>query len=196
MRGMRILPMVALFSVLVACVETPTPKPANAPGDALHDPPPAAAHVPSASPNAPTAALGTAARFPVLPMKLVVNNVARHETHVLELKADATLWGDGSVVGKLDSEHARVVTSDGAVVVAVADDGKVLAHGHATPMRFEGDDVVAEGGAKMTIDEKGQVLFLAPGKEATHMPIMVEGYVVAGKKTALLLTVLLAMPTE
>jgi hypothetical protein len=182
-----------LGSVLVsACVATPPPA-ANAPADALHDPA-ATATSPARAPGAPSAVAAPSVRFPVMPMTLVINNVARHEKHVLELRADATLWGDGSAVGKLDG--ARIVADDGSVLVSVADDGKVLAHGHPTPMRFEGDEVVAEGGAKLSVDEKGQLIFLAPGKDATHMPINVEGYVVAAKRTALLLTVLVAMPSE
>ena len=181
--------IVLTSATALACGASAAPRPADVPGDALHDP---AAN--ATKPPAPSAPSAATARFPVMPMKLVFTNVARHESHALELKGDATLWGDGAQVGTL--QGAQIVTTDGKVVLSVGEDGKVMARGQATPMRFDGEEIVFESGAKMSIDEKGQLLFVAPGKEPTHMPIVVEPYAAKGERTALLLTVLVALPTD
>src|SRR5581483_8262897 len=126
---------------------------------------------PTASAPAPAPAAGP--RFPIVPMKLTVTNAATGEKNVLERHQDASLRVEEKVVAKL--EGSRVLAPDGPELMNVGDDGRVIAQGHPTKMRFnEKDEVEGGEGVKIVVDDGARVLFTAPGKEPTRMPVTID----------------------
>jgi hypothetical protein len=80
----------------------------------------------------------------------------------IELKADGTVLYDGKAVAKIAGDQVQDTTGNTLVTVGV--DGSLVGNGVKAGMKFQGDDLVAEGGNKLSIADDGTLSATKDGK--------------------------------
>jgi len=84
----------------------------------------------------------------------------------IEVKADGSVTADGKPAGKLAPDH--VEDAAGKTLVSVSNDGAISGDKVAPGLKFSGDDVVGDDGAKLvTIGDDGTLQMMAGKKMDT-----------------------------
>lgn len=104
---------------------------------------------------------------------------------VVELKEDGTVSIDGKVAAKIKGDE--VTSAGGTSMLTVGVDGSLVGNGVKPGFKFEGDDLVLENGAKISVAEDGTIASVRDGK--TEKLAKVDGSTSA-KRASLALTVL------
>lgn len=159
------LSTVSLFVVLSACGGEPKPaKSADNAGitetSAKEDmPPPAPTEVAAGAPTPGEASAGAAGG--VIKLAAMKVTPAKKGSSV-ELKDDGSVIVDGKPAAKIKGD--QVDSTGGTSMLTVGVDGSLVGNGVKPGFKFEGDDVVTESGAKLSIGEDGAITATKDGK--------------------------------
>ena len=127
----------------------------------------------------------------VAAMKLAPVKKGKNDKAV-ELKEDGTVTIDGKPAATIKGD--QVDSTGGTSMLTIGVDGSLVGNGVKSGMKFEGDDVVSEGGVKLSVGEDGTITATKDGK--SEAIAKVEGGASA-KRAALILAVLwMSVPTE
>jgi hypothetical protein len=89
-------------------------------------------------------------------------NSANAADKAIELKADGTVLYDGKAVAKIAGDQVQDTTGNTLVTVGV--DGSLVGNGVKAGMKFQGEDLVTEGGNKLSIADDGTLNATKDGK--------------------------------
>lgn len=110
----------------------------------------------------------------------------------LEVKQDGTVMLDGKTTAKIAGDEMKDAT--GGTLVTIGVDGSLVGSGVKPGLKFQGDELTAESGAKVSVGEDGTVtLAKADGKSEALGKF--EGGA-AAKRAALLVTAMWLMPAD
>lgn len=104
----------------------------------------------------------------------------------VELKDDGSVTIDGKPAAKFKGDS--VDSSGGTSMLTVGVDGSLVGNGVQPGYKFDGDDLVHESGAKLSVSDDGKVSITKDGK--TEALAKVEGGAASAKRAALIATVL------
>ena len=107
----------------------------------------------------------------------------------LEVKADGTVTVDGKTVAKIAGDELQ--DESGVTMVTVGVDGSLVGSALKPGFKFEGDELTAEGGAKLAVDDEGTVTMTRDGKSETLGKFDGVG---KAKRAALLVAVVMLAP--
>jgi hypothetical protein len=103
----------------------------------------------------------------------------------VQVKADGSITGDGKALGKI--AHNEIKDPAGATVYKVLTDGTVTGAGVNKKIKFnDKDELVGEGGLKITIAEDGTAT-LDRGGKSEPAPLKIEGVSAKNRRAAILL---------
>ncbi len=180
-----------VISALVACGGDP--KEAKAPESnsgitetsAKEDmPPPPAKEVEAPATAAATSGGAAGGMLALAPIKLAPAKKTPKDKAV-ELQADGTITVDGKPAAKVKGD--QVDSIEGTSMVTIGVDGSLVGNGVKPGSKFEGDDLVMDNGAKLSVAEDGSITSSKDGK--TETVGKAEGGA-AAKRTALVLAAL------
>ena len=83
----------------------------------------------------------------------------------IELKADGTILYDGKAVAKIAGDQVQDTTGNTLLTVGV--DGSLVGNGVKGGMKFQGDELTADNGAKVAIADDGTISGTKDGKTET-----------------------------
>lgn len=110
----------------------------------------------------------------------------------LDLKEDGTVSIDGKPAAKIKGDS--VDSAGGTSMLTVGVDGSLVGNGVKPGYKFDGDDLVHESGAKLSVGDDGKINLTKDGK--TEAIAKVDGNASAAKREALIATVLwMTVPT-
>ncbi|HVH48241.1 MAG TPA: hypothetical protein VM925_38170 [Labilithrix sp.] len=116
---------------------------------------------------------------------LKVTPAKKGKDKAVELKEDGTVTIDGKPAAKIKGD--QVDSSGGTSMLTVGVDGSLVGNGVKPGYKFDGDDLVTEGGAKLSVGDDGTITITKDGKSETLAKA--EGGASA-KRAALIVTVL------
>lgn len=144
---------------------------------------------PSDKPADATPAKTESLAIKISPMKLVPTKKGK----TVEVKKDGTITADGKPVAKISGDQIDALDGSGTLVT-VSMDGSLVGQAVRPGLKLEGDELVSDKGAKVSIGEDGTVTSTKDGKSETLAKVEGGG---DAKRTAVLVTTLLvAKPTE
>lgn len=83
----------------------------------------------------------------------------------IELKDDGTVNVDGKPAAKIKGDEVN--STHGTSMLTVGVDGSLVGNGVKPGFKFEGDDLVTEGGAKLSVGDDGAITATKDGKTET-----------------------------
>ncbi len=136
--------------------------------------------------NGPAGGMMTVAAMKFTPAKKGKSDKA------LEVKQDGTVMLDGKTTAKIAGDEMKDAT--GSTLVTIGVDGSLVGSGVKPGLKFQGDELTAESGAKVSVGDDGTVtLAKADGKSEALGKF--EGGA-AAKRAALLVTAMWLMPVD
>jgi hypothetical protein len=139
-----------------------------------------AAEAPKAGPAAASGVIKVSA------MKVASLKKEKGKSPVLELKDDGTVVIDGKTAAKISGD--QVDSAGGTSMLTVGVDGSLVGNAVQPGLKFEGDDLVSDKGAKYSVGDDGTVSVTK--KDGKSEPIAKADGGAAAKRAALVLTVL------
>jgi hypothetical protein len=125
----------------------------------------------------------------IAPMKLTPAKKGK----TFEVKKDGTITADGKAVAKISGDQIDALDGSGTLVT-VSMDGTLVGQAVRPGFKLEGDDLVSDKGAKVTVGDDGNVTSTKDGKSETLAKV--EGGADARRTAVLVTAVLVAKPSE
>lgn len=116
---------------------------------------------------------------------LKVTPAKRGKDKVVELRDDGAVLIDGRRAAKIAGDH--VESADGTSMLTVGVNGSLVGSRVAPGFKFDGDDLVTDAGAKLSVDADGAIIVTRD--RDTEILARMEG-ASSGKRAALIATVL------
>jgi hypothetical protein len=110
----------------------------------------------------------------------------------LEVKQDGTVTADGKTTAKIAGDEVKDAT--GTTLVTIGVDGSLVGTGVKPGLKFQGDELTAESGAKVTVGEDGTVTLAKADGKSEPLGKFEGG--ASAKRAALLVTALWLMPAD
>lgn len=186
MRTAKLLAACALFALSACAAERKHARSSETPIVAETSPasdmPPAPAEkaAPAEDAAATTTKTSESLAIKISPMKLVPAKKGK----TVEVKKDGTITADGKPVAKISGDQIDALDGSGTLVT-VSMDGSLIGQAVRPGLKLEGDDLVSDKGAKISVGDDGTVSSTKDGKSETLAKV--EGGADA-KRTAVLVT--------
>lgn len=110
----------------------------------------------------------------------------------LEVKQDGTVTLDGKPAAKIAGDQMQDAT--GSTLVTVGVDGSLVGAGVKPGLKFQGDELTAESGAKVSVGEDGTVTLAKADGKSEPLGKFEGG--ASAKRAALLVTAMWLMPAD
>ncbi len=110
----------------------------------------------------------------------------------VEVKQDGTVTVDGKAAAKIAGDQMQDAT--GGTLVTVGVDGSLVGSGVKPGLKFQGDELTAESGAKVTVGEDGTVTLAKADGKSEPLGKFEGG--ASAKRAALLVTAMWLMPAD
>lgn len=125
----------------------------------------------------------------IAPMKLTPAKKGK----TVEVKKDGTITADGKAVAKISGDQIDALDGSGTLVT-VSMDGTLVGQGVKPGFKLDGDKLVSDKGAEVTVGDDGNVTSTKDGKSETLAKV--EGAADAKRTAVLVTTVLVAKPSD
>jgi hypothetical protein len=195
MRNAKLFAVAALV-VLSACAadrkharSTETPIVAEASPASDMPPAPAEKAAPADAPTEEAAPAKTESlAIKIAPMKLVPAKKGK----TFEVKKDGTIVADGKAIARISGDQIDSLEGAGTLVT-VSMDGSLVGQAVKPGLKLEGDALVSDKGAKVSVADDGNITSTKDGKSETLAKL--EGGADAKRTAILVTTVLVAKPS-
>ena len=164
-------------------------QPINDPSSAKEDMPAAPAEHKDAAdaPAAETPKETQSLAIKIAPMKLTPAKKGK----TFEVKADGTITADGKKVAKIAGDQIDATDGSGTIVT-VSMDGSLVGQAVKPGLKLDGDDLVSDKGAKLSVGDDGAITATKDGKSETLGKVEGAGASQAKRTAALVAGVLMA----
>ena len=149
-----------------------------APAPTVAEPAPAAPAEPPPPPNAE--------------IKLAAFKIAPSKGKAIEVKEDGSIMSGGKPAGKIAGDH--IEDTAGEPLVTLGSDGSVTGKNVTGSWKFEGDELVGEGGKKVSVADDGTINSLKDEKAKPEKWGKADAGAKEAKQTAALVAVAWLMP--